>query len=349
MAQKRKVVVEVLTRVGEEDVCDTYREALAPLADFVEVEAEAGGAHFVELARDADAVITSRGIEINRGDIAQLEKCRVIGACSVGTDMIDVDAATEYGIIVVNVPDTFVEEVADHAMMLLLAAARRVKRMNRLAAEGRWGEGRPELNEVPRLWGQTLGLVSFGNVARALARRAGAFGFHIIAHDPYVSELKLTAEGVEPVSLPELLERADYLSLHVPLGEETHHLLSTPEFQAMKKSAVLINTGRGPSIDEAALIKALRTGEIAAAGLDVLETEPPDIDNPLLTMENVVVTPHVASATTRMLPTALRRVGLELAQVLQGRWPMGCVNPHVLPRVPLKRWQRHSMEYGFSQ
>jgi D-3-phosphoglycerate dehydrogenase len=169
---------------------------------------------------------------------------------------------------------------------------------------------------------------------------------HIIAYDPYVSELETTKEGVEPVGFRELLERSDYISIHAPHNEETEHAFSTDTFACMKETAVVINTARGPIIDEPALIAALEQGQIAGAGLDVLEQEPAAKDNPLLKMENVVVTPHVASATTRMRPETRRRVGREVALVLRGKWPMSCVNPTVLPKVALERWQPYPMNRG---
>ncbi len=303
-------------------------------------------ADLIEEARGMDGMLTSWGVRFSREVIEQLDRCIIIGVGSVGVDMVDVEAATEAGIVVTNVPDVFIEEVADHAMMLLLAAGRRAKLMDQMVHDGRWFEGRPLLNEVPRLWGQTLGLLSFGNVSTAVARRAKPFGMNVIAHDPYVTELKLTAEGVEPVSFDELLARSDYLSIHAPLNAETRHMLSTNQFAAMKKTAVLINAARGPIVDEAALVKALESGEIAAAGLDVLEKEPPDADNPLLGLPNVLLSPHVASATTRMRPETRRRAAREIALALTGRWPMSCVNPTVLPRVELERWQPVPMQRG---
>jgi D-3-phosphoglycerate dehydrogenase len=349
MNRSSKVVVQLPAVAKEAPVTQRYAlelEALSPIgAEIVEVDGSSEAA-FVEGARDADALITSWGIVLNKSIISKLEKCVVIGVGSVGVDMVDVEAATEAGIVVTNVPDVFIEEVADHTMMLLLASGRRIKIMDKLIQQGDWYEGRPVLNTVPRLWGQTLGLLSFGNVARAVARRAKAFGLHIIAHDPYVSELKMTGEGVEPVSFTELLERADYLSIHPALNAETSKMMGADQFQAMKNSAVIINAGRGGAIDEAALIDALQNGEIAAAGLDVLETEPPAGDNPLLTMENVIITPHAASATSRMRGETRRRAGREVALVLQGKWPMSCVNPTVLPRVELERWQPYPMERG---
>lgn len=320
-------------------------EALAPIADIVEVASPSADA-FVEGAADCDAVITSWGIRLDESVVSRLDKCVVIGLGSVGVDMVDVEAATEAGIVVTNTPDVFIEEVADHAMMLLLASIRRTKEQNIFAAGGDWFKGRPQLNHVPRLMGRTLGLVSFGNVARCTAARAKAFGLNVIAYDPYVSELTIGEAGVEPVGWSELLARADYISVHSPHNEETHHSLNTEAFAQMKDGVVVVNTARGPIIKEADLIEALESGKVQAAGLDVLEKEPPDADNPLLAMPNVIVTPHVASASTRMRPTARRRVGREVSLVLRGKWPMSCVNPTVLPKTPLERWQPYPMNRG---
>lgn len=345
---KKKVVVQLPAVAREAPVAERYAlelEALDDVAEIVEVDGSSA-ASFLDGARDADALITSWGIKIDQQIVAGLDKCVVIGVGSVGVDMVDVDAATDAGIVVTNVPDVFIEEVADHAMMLILACARRVKLMDKMVKAGDWFKGRPILNEIPRLWGQTLGLVSFGNVATAVARRARAFGLNVIAYDPFVTELKMTGEGVEPVSFPALLERSDYLSVHPGLNETTRAMLSDREFAAMKNTAVVVNCGRGPVIDEAALIRALQEGRIAAAGLDVLEKEPPHPDNPLLEMDNVILTPHAASATTRMRPETRRRVGREVSLVLEGKWPMSCVNPTVLPRVDLERWQPYPMTRG---
>jgi D-3-phosphoglycerate dehydrogenase len=320
-------------------------EGLAPVADIVEIRADTS-AEFAAGVADVDAIITSWGLRIDRQVIDALKHCVVIGVGSVGVDMVDIDAATAAGIVVTNVPDVFIEEVADHALMLLLDVARRTPLMARMAREGQWYEARPILSRIPRLLGQTLGLYAFGNVARCTARRAQAFGLRVLAYDPYVSELEITAAGVEPVGFNELLERSDYLSVHAPHNAETEHAIDAAAFARMKPTAVVINTARGNIIDEGALIEALRAGAIAGAGLDVLETEPPTNNNPLLTMENVVVTPHVASATTRMRPETRRRVGREVALVLRGRWPMSCVNPTVLPRTPLERWQPFPMQRG---
>lgn len=320
-------------------------EALAPLAEIVEVPADTP-AEFADGVRDADALLTSWGMRIDREVIGALERCVVIGLSSVGVDMVDVEAATAAGIVVTNVPDVFIEEVADHAMMLLLDAARMTPQMAGMARRGEWYQGRPALSRRPRLLGQTLGLYGFGNVARCTARRAQAFGLRLVAHDPYVSELELTAMGVEPVGFGELLERSDFVSIHTPHNAETEHAFDAAAFRRMKPTAILVNTARGAIVDEAALVQALRDGLIAGAALDVLEAEPPSPDNPLLNMDQVVITPHVASATTRMRPETRRRAGREVAMVLRGRWPMSCVNPTVLPRVALERWQPYPMNRG---
>jgi D-3-phosphoglycerate dehydrogenase len=345
---KKTVGIQLPKQAHDQTVEKRYAlelEALAPVADINDIRADTP-AEFAAGVKDVDAIITSWGLRIDRQVIDALENCVVIGVGSVGVDMVDIDAATQAGIVVTNVPDVFIEEVADHAMGLLLDMARRTPTMVRMAREGEWYQARPVLSKVPRLLGQTLGLFAFGNVARCTARRAKAFGMHVIACDPYVSELEITGAGVEPVSFSELLERSDYLSIHSPHNQETEHAFSHDAFAQMKESAVIINTARGPIIDEVALIEALRTGSIAGAGLDVLEQEPPELDNPLFAMENVVLTPHVASATTRMRPETRRRVGREVALVLRGRWPMSCVNPTVLPRVELERWQPYPMSRG---
>ena len=337
---KKQIGIQLPRQANPEAVAIRYSlelEALAPIADIIEVSADTPE-EFAQGVRGMDAIITSWGFRIDADLINQLEQCVVIGVGSVGVDMVDIEAATAAGIVVTNVPDVFIEEVADHAMMLLLASARRMKAMDRMSATDQWWSGRPLLNHIPRMMGQTLGLFAYGNVARCTARRAKAFGMHVIAYDPYVSELVISQDGVEPVSFDELLTRAD--------NEETHHSFSAVEFAQMKNTAIIVNTARGPIIDEQALIQALQSDAIAGAGLDVLEQEPPALDNPLLSMENVLISPHVASATTRMRPETRRRVGREVALVLRGRWPMSCVNPTVLPKVDLERWQPYPMNRG---
>jgi D-3-phosphoglycerate dehydrogenase len=324
---------------------DYEMEALRPLdAEIYEIP---GGSEeeFVAAARQADALY-AKGRRITRRMIEGLERCKIIALGSVGVDSVDVAAAAERGIPVTNCPDTFIEEVADHAMTLILAAHRRLIVQDRLVREGRWAEGRPMLLQFPRLRGMTLGLIAFGHVARAVAERAKPFGLNVIAYDPYIEEIVMVERGVEPVSLSELLARADILSMHSPATESANRMIREEHVRQMKRSALYVSTGRGPTTDEAALIKALDEGWIAGAALDVLEQEPPGGNNPLLKMDKVILTAHVASATARFDPARRRRVGLELSLVLSGRWPMSCVNPSVLARSDLKRWQPVSMERG---
>jgi D-3-phosphoglycerate dehydrogenase len=259
---------------------------------------------------------------------------------------VDIAAATARNIPVTNVPDTFIEEVADHTMMMILASFRRLLTMDKMVREARWREGRPMLSEFPRLMGQTIGFIGFGHVARATALRAAPFGVRMLAYDPYIEELAISQYSAEPVGLMELIQRSDIVSMHAPSTPEASHMLTHEHFRAMKPSALFVNNGRGPTVDEKALIQALQEGWIAGAALDVLEQEPPDPENPLLHMDNVTLTPHVASASSRMAPESRRRVGMELSLVLTGRWPKSCVNPSVLEKTDLRRWQPYSMERG---
>jgi D-3-phosphoglycerate dehydrogenase len=320
-------------------------EALGPIgAEIVEIP-PGSEEDFVRAARDADALY-AKVRRVSRRMIDGLERCRVIALGTVGVDSVDVAAATARGIPVTNVPDTFIEEVADHALMLILATYRRLTLMDRYVRAGRWAEGRPYLSQFPRLWGQTLGLIAFGHVARAVAMRARPFGLRVVAYDPYVDETVMTQLDIEPVGLSDLLRRSDIVSMHAPATADAHHLLTEEHFRLMKREALFVNTGRGPTVDEAALVKALEEGWIAGAGLDVFEQEPVLPTSPLLRMDNVILTPHVASASARMDPERRRRVGREIALVLAGRWPMSCVNPTVLERSGLVRWQPYSMERG---
>ena len=323
---------------------DFENEALTPLdAEIVEIDA-ASENEFIAHAHDADAVY-AKGRNFTKRMIDGLERCKIIALGTVGSDYIDVAAATAKGIPVTNIPDTFIEEVADHAMMLLLSSFRRLLIEDKMVREGRWREGRPALNQ-PRLMGLTLGFIAFGHVARATAMRAKAFGFNMMAYDPYIEELVMSPYGVVPATLEEVLTQSDFVSMHAPATADAHHMLTEKHFRMMKKSAIFINTGRGPTVDEAAMIKALQEGWIAGAGLDVFEIEPPKPDNPLLKMDNVVLTPHVASASARFDPARRRRAGQEIALVLRGMWPRSPVNPSVLEKGALRRWQPYSMERG---
>jgi D-3-phosphoglycerate dehydrogenase len=319
-------------------------EALASI-DAEIVEAPSDEAGFIAAARTADAIY-AKGIPMTKTIIDSLDKCKVISLGSVGVDSVDVKAASARGIPVTNIPDTFIEEVADHAMLLLLAGFRRLIVQDRMVREGRWTEGRPALLKIPRLTGQTLGFISFGRVARLVAKRAAPFGLRMIAYDPFIDETLMSDHGVLPATLSEVLAQSDFVSMHAPARPEVHHMLGETHFRQMKPSAIFINTGRGPTVDEQAMIKALQEGWIAHAALDVLEKEPPSHNNPLLSMDNVTLTAHVASASARFDEARKRRVGYELSLVLSGYWPMSCVNPTVLQNTTLRRWQPVGMDRG---
>ena len=301
---------------------------------------------FIKFAQDADAIY-GKGIRFSKKIIDALPtKCRGIVLGSVGVDSVDVVAATVRGIPVTNCPDTFIEEVADHALMLLLSSFRRTIEQDRMVRENRWREGRPALLKIPRLMGQTLGLIAFGHVARAVAKRAKAFGLRVIAYDPFIEELVMVEHGVVPSTLEEVLSQSDFVSMHAPATPEAEGMLMEKHFRLMKKTAIFINTGRGPTVQESGLIKALQEGWIAHAGLDVLEIEPPGNNNPILGMSNVTLSAHTASASARFDPARKRHVGRELSLLLNGKWPMSCVNPAVLMKSDLRRWQPISMERG---
>jgi D-3-phosphoglycerate dehydrogenase len=320
-------------------------EALAGLdAEIVECPATEEG--FIEGVKDADAIY-AKGMSFSPRMIAALpEKCRGIVLGTVGVDYVNVAAATARNMPVTNCPDTFIEEVADHAMMLLLSTHRRAFEQDRMVREGRWRDGRPQLLEVPRLMGMTLGFIAFGHVARAVAMRAKAFGLRMIAYDPFIEELVMPQYGVEPATLEEVLANSDFVSMHAPATPEAQGMLMEKHFKQMKKTAIFINTGRGATVQEDALIKALQEKWIAGAGIDVFQVEPPRQDNALLQMPHIILSPHNASASARFDPARKRRVGQELALLLSGRWPMSCVNPTVLTKTNLRRWQPYSMERG---
>src|SRR6266700_4325407 len=242
-------------------------EALAGIGAEI-VDVKGGEDEMAAAAVDADAIYGKGRPRITAKIIGAAKKLKVVSLASVGVDSVDVEAATKLGIPVTNCPDTFIEEVADHAMTLILATHGRLVEQDRMVREGRWAEGRPAMLKIPRLRGLTLGLVAFGHVARAVAERAKPFGLHIVAYDPFIEEMVMTERGVEPVSLSELLARADILSMHTPATESANRLIREEHFRQMKKTAIYVSTGRGPTTDEAGLIKALDDGMIAGAGLD---------------------------------------------------------------------------------
>jgi len=288
----------------------------------------------IKAAKDADA-ITTGAARMTRRVLEALPKCKVIVRYGVGFDTIDVDAATDNGIVVVNVPDLFPEEVSSHAILLLLACAKKLVFMNNGMKQGRWAECKQAQAPMVSIYGQTLGLIGCGNLGRMTAKKAQCFALSILGYDPYLDKSLAREHGITLVSLPELLKESDFISVHALLNKETWHLMGEKEFKQMKPTAYFINVSRGPVVDEPALIKALQEKWIAGAGLDVFEKEPVDADNPLLKMDNVVVSPHTAFYSDASAKQVRIRVGQEIASVLSGQWPKNVVNKTVKPKVNL--------------
>lgn len=286
--------------------------------------------------RDADGIIDNG--RYSRRLLEALTRCKVIARSGIGMDVIDdVDIATKKGIVLCNMPGIIEEEVADHTMALLLAVARRVVSLDRYVRDGGWEkEGVVRDCNMPRLSGSRLGLVGLGQIARAFVRRATGFGFEIVAHDPFVASQVFAEHGVKQVTLAEVLQDSDIVSLHVPLTDQTHHLIGGRELKLMRPNSILLNTCRGPVVDEQALLEALEGAQIAGAGLDVMEQEPIGPDHPLCRLENVVLSPHCASRSVWADEERHIRPAQEVAAVLAGLRPRAVWNPEVLERLTLR-------------
>ncbi len=269
--------------------------------------------------------------------LAQLPRCRLIARYGIGVDSVDLKAATEHGIVVANAAEYCVPEVADHATALILAVARRVALLDRYVRAGHWRNAVAHTGPMPRLSTQTVGLAGFGRIARHVARNVGNIFGTLLAHDPYVTQAQADPYGVRMVAMDELLAESDYISVHTPLLPETRGLIGASQLARMKPTAFVINTSRGPVIDEAALIAALQTGQIAGAALDVFDPEPLAGDSPLRSMENVVLTPHLAAYSIQSLEDLRVAVTATVSDVIQGYLPRHVMNPSVHPRGDLRR------------
>jgi len=281
--------------------------------------------------READVVLVS-GAPITRRVMENLPRCRGVVRYGVGVDNVDVAAATDLGIVVAHVLNFCTEEVANHSLLFVLAWAKKLLPLDRHLRDGRWG-GFPAA-EFPTVYGQTLGIVGLGEIGRSLAGKARALGMEVIAYDPYVKE---SGEPLPAclVALDDLLRQSDYVSLNLPLTQDTFHLIGERELALMKPSSVLVNTARGAVVDEAALVAALRQKRIAGAGLDVFEVEPLPASSPLLELDNVILTPHTAGISEKSVRKVRTEVGKAAADLLAGRWPRYVANRGVKPRVPL--------------
>lgn len=282
---------------------------------------------FAEAAPAADAVLHFRGT-LGAEQIAALARCRIIAHYGTGVDRVDVGAATARGVFVTNGPAYAVDEVSSHAVGLLLAVARKLVAGDRAVREGRWHI--PPLRPIHRIGGRVLGLLGFGNIARAVARKGRALGLEVIAADPYVEAMVFEAEGVRRAEFGEVLAAADFLSIHLPLTPETRGLVGREAMAAMKPGAILINTSRGAVVDEAALAEALRSGRLGGAGLDVFDREPPPPDHPLLQLPNVTVSGHVGFYSEESIRQMQQDAAEQVVLALEGRVPTFLVNREVL-------------------
>jgi D-3-phosphoglycerate dehydrogenase / 2-oxoglutarate reductase len=294
---------------------DPAKKALARLSPEYRMAKSPSAEDILAVAHDADAILVTYA-KLPGELLRQLTRCKAIGRFGLGVDNIDLPAAKALGIAVNYVPDYCLREVSDHAMALLLALTRKITFANKLVQSGRWEV--PPIVPLHRLEGQVLGLIGFGNIPRALAPKARSFGLKVLAHDPYVAKETLSGAGVEGVSFDDLLARSDFISVHAPLLAATRGLMNATAFGKMKKGAFLINTARGPLVDEAALVAALDSGHLGGAALDVVASEPLPTDSQLLGRDNVILTPHTAFYSVEALEELQTKCASDVARVLSG-------------------------------
>jgi D-3-phosphoglycerate dehydrogenase len=298
----------------------------------------------IQAAAEADVIIGVPTFQpLSRKVIERLRRCRLIMGLGIGFDELDVAAATEHGILAANVPDYCQQEMSDHVMALLLACTRKIAKLNEFVKGGHWQQAAdPDIQRgvwprMVRLQDQTLGIVGLGRIAQTLVPKAKGFGMRVIAYDPYIEANRFAELGVESVEFDELLSQSDAISLHCGLTDETRGMFGQEQIAKMKPSAYLINTSRGGLIDQEALYGALLSGRLAGAGLDVTDPEPIKPDDPLLTLENVVLTPHSAHASIPALVALMKRPAEETVRVLTGGWPRGLIN-HDAKEGYARRW-----------
>jgi len=318
MAETAKVV---LTDYVWESL-DVEKKTLEGLARLVALQTKRADDFFPE-AEDCDALLNTYAGPITSEVMARMPRCKIIARYGIGVDTIDVAAATAAGIIVTNNPTYCIEEVAEHTMALVLACARKVALYDRLVRAKRWEV--PPGKPIFRLVGRTLGLVGFGNIARAVAVRAAAFGMRVLYHDPFVTPGQFPAPG-EKRELAAVLGESDFVSLHPPLVPETRGMMNDEAFAQMKPTAVLVNCARGPIVDTAALVRALDAGRIAGCALDTTDPEPLPDPHPLRGRDNVIMTPHAAWYSEQAMIGLQAGAPAEVRRVLTGEWPVNVVN-----------------------
>ncbi|MDA1279919.1 MAG: C-terminal binding protein [Chloroflexi bacterium] len=307
-------------------------------AEFVVYDGESDG-ELIEALRDADVAMSQgHGIDPKLfSHIGNNGRCKGLVSFGHGYDGMDLNTAVENGVILANTASFGTEEVSNQTMMHFLVCSRKFVLHDKLVKSGVWT--REHLAPMGHIVGQTFGIIGLGDIGRTVARKARAFGMHVIAYDPFVSSWDAKEYGVEMVATPlDIARRADYVSPHTYLTEQTHHMVNSKFFDLMKPTAYLINCSRGPVVDEKALIEALQQKKIAGAGLDVFEHEPVDPGNPLLKMDNVSVTNHYASYSEVAWERANTQLGEEAMRIALGYWPMSLINPDVRSTVEPRNW-----------
>jgi D-3-phosphoglycerate dehydrogenase / 2-oxoglutarate reductase len=305
---------------------DLARAVVARAGADLRLAPQATPESIVATAKDADALLVTYA-KITADMIGQMKKVRIISRFGIGVDNVDLEAATRGGIVVTKVPDYCLDEVSDHAVALLLSLVRKIPSSNARTHSGRWEM--PAVVPIHRLRGTVLGLVGFGRIPQLVAPKAQSFGIKVIANDPFIPAAVMEKAGVRSVEFQELVKTADYISIHSPLLPETRHLFSTEVFKQMKPGAYLVNTARGPIVDEAALAAALDAKQIAGAALDVMEQEPP-VNSPLFGRDNVILTPHTSFYSVESLEELQTKAAEEVVRVLSGQPPRNPVNPEAL-------------------
>jgi D-3-phosphoglycerate dehydrogenase len=301
---------------------DPATQVLSAIGAELKLAADSSPESVMKVAADADAVLVTYA-KINAEMIRQMKKVRIISRFGIGVDNVDLDAATQKGIVVTKVPDYCIDEVSDHAMALLLAAVRKIPLANDQVHSGTWKM--PNVVPIHRLRGSVLGLVGFGRIPQLVAPKAKSFGMRVVASDPYVPGEVFKSLGVEKVEFADLLKISDYVSIHSPLTPETKGLFNADAFGKMKKGSYVVNTARGPIVDEAALAAAIDSGQIAGAALDVMTSEPPT-GSPLVGKRNVIITPHTSFYSEESLVELQTKASQEVANVLTGKAPRNPVN-----------------------
>jgi len=309
---------------------DPARAVLSKIGAQLSLAEEAKPEAILRVARDADALMATYA-KITAEMIRQMTRCRIISRFGIGVDNVDIPAATERGIVVTKVPDYCIDEVSDHAMALLLSAVRKIPFANSMVHAGKWEM--PAVVPIHRLRGTVLGLVGFGRIPQLVAPKAQSFGVRVVSFDPYIPKDVFERARVESVEFRELLKISDYISIHSPLLPETQGLFNADAFRQMKPHAYLINTARGPIVDEAALAQALDAGQLAGAALDVMAKEPPT-GSPLFGRPNVIITPHTSFYSEESLVDLQTKAAEEVVRVLKGEAPKNPVNPEALKAKP---------------